>query len=136
MSNPHLDFGREVLPSGLVGNEEASEPFDWNSVFASLDGELETLQGELPERDYQALCDALMRLLAWLFSSRPRANGKTTLDVAIGRRALALGMAVCPNLLPGNQTEIARLIGVSAAALNQARTRAEGAFKTRFTVKS
>lgn len=116
MSELHINFDADHVPESERHNPHASEAFDWESVFASLDGEILEVRQELSEEEMKRLCAALCRLLAFVVGARDTQNrGRFA---SIGARAVAVLSIVTPKLVDESQSDIARAQGKSKQAVN------------------
>jgi hypothetical protein len=124
-----LAFDRDVVPRSERENPDAFSPFDWETVFLECDGELEAAVAGLGIEDRRKLAEALSRILRWVYSDG-RGAKQRRVDQAVGRRVIALGLHLSPELVPYRTAELARDLGLSRQALYKARDAARNAFPT------
>lgn len=111
MSDPHLEFDRDVIPTAERDNPLTHTDFDWETIFANMDGELEGLRQDLGDDDFRKLEEALTLIFCWVLNSRDNANHG--LDAAVGRRFLTLALVLTPNLVGRKRHELTREFGIS-----------------------
>jgi hypothetical protein len=117
MSDPHIHFDADHIPESERHNPHASTDFDWESVLAGLDGELDGLRADLGEERFAQVMEALTLVFAWLLGTRD--TGNHGLDAAIGRRTISLAIVLFPSLVQASRVELCADLEVSKQALAQ-----------------
>jgi hypothetical protein len=130
MSEPHLDFSQDHLPTAERHNEHASTDFDWEALLQKCDGELEVARKELTQDQFAILEERLVMILAFIFAGRD--NGNKGWVLTVGRRAIAIGSILCPRFLDEDgQGRLAKAMEISKQAESDNRA---DAFKYLLTV--
>jgi hypothetical protein len=129
MPKRNLQFDRDAIPRSERENPAASSPFAWEEVFEECDREVAETCEALEPSERQQLAEALSRILRWVYSDG-RGTKQRKVDQAIGRRAIALGLLLCPDLMPGGtQSEYAKRLRISRQSISKLRRKARAAFK-------
>lgn len=128
MPRRNLQFDRDALPKSERENPSASSQFDWAGVFAECDRELTEACEDLEPSERRQLAEAVSRILRWVYAVGPIPKARR-MDTAIGRRAIALGLHLCPDAMPvEGQGANARALRLSKQAMAKAVKRAKQAF--------
>lgn len=116
MSEPHLDFSQDHLPTAERHNEHASTDFDWPELFRNCDGELEHLKESLSHADFVRLEAAIISIIAYAIDTRDNMN--VGFDRAVGRRLLYLASVLCPRIVGMKRREMTRNFGITKQAVS------------------
>ncbi len=129
MSRKRIQFDRDAVPKTERANPHASASFDWDEACRQCDGEIGQAMDGLSDEAKAELSSALIRILAWVYAVKGYHSKSVRVDAAIGRRAIAMGLHVCPTLVPAkSRAEAARIVGIKRQNMVKLVKKAERSF--------
>jgi len=103
-----------------VHNEAAWTDFDWDAVASACDGELAQATADMSEEERKGMAEALAQILSWVFHASAYPGRAKTIDAAVGRRAFALALHVCPSAIPSRtKAGMARRLGIKRQSMTE-----------------